>query len=108
MPDESLIVAGWVLVCPVPASDYFGTSVPESVLTISDCIQEELPRPEFWDWYTDLAEANQAQQEEAPHSQLVTVAMAVDDADEFMLDVAGAAAPSDDSFTVLRRHLPLG
>jgi hypothetical protein len=84
--------------------------VPEEILTISGCIDDDVPRPDRSDWYLDHVEAERARRQQAPHSRLVTVAMAVEDAEEFMAAVSGDEAPRGvrgDDFDLLRRWVPL-
>lgn len=99
-----LIIAGWVLVTPTSRPRALGDSLPPTILTISDCIQEELPRPLGCDWYLDLVEAEQARRERAPHATLVAVAMRPRDATEFMDQIA-----DEESFglALLQQRLPL-
>jgi hypothetical protein len=101
--DEQLVVAGWVLVVPTPTPHALGKSLPSTIITTSQCIMEDLPRPEFWDWYQDLAEAER-DCEVASQARVITVAMHPDDATAFMTAHSGEPAPH---FEMLRRHQPL-
>lgn len=89
MPE--LIVAGYVLLRPAPCPPGL-ESVPDTILTISDCIMDTLPHPEFWDWYQSQAEA-EAAQASAPDTRAVAVVMAKADAPEFIDETGGTAMP---------------
>ncbi|NTW40219.1 MAG: hypothetical protein HGA44_10095 [Cellulomonadaceae bacterium] len=101
-----LVLAGWVLVAPTSGARALGSSLPASILTISDCIQETFPRPPSWDWFTDLAEAQRARRGHETAARLVSVAMSPEDADEFIEQ--GAVDQPPEALALLRRHLPLG
>lgn len=77
-------------------------SVPGSIITISDCIMDDLPRPEFWDWFQDAADAAHAQSV-TPDCTMVTVALEPSDALELIKQVGGADRPW---FALLRANLP--
>jgi hypothetical protein len=102
-----LIVGGWVVVRPVAVPSWLSlVGVPE-LLTVSDCIQEDLPRPEPWfgDWFHDPHEAqDRAQSVPGPDPLVVTVALPADLADQFMSEVAEG---SGTWFKTLRRRAPL-
>ncbi|TDD55425.1 hypothetical protein E1263_26095 [Kribbella antibiotica] len=94
MNSVELILAGYVLVVPTPrppSQEY--AVLPETFLTISDCLMADLPRPEFWDWYVDRQEAERERISRAPHAETVTVAIASDDAVSFMQENGGAEQP---------------
>jgi hypothetical protein len=103
---QHLIVAGWTLVTVTPRPPYAGDSLPQQLLTISDCLQEDLPRPVAADWYTEPGEAADAHRQQAPHAILAIVAMVPDDADDFRAQFDGDPHAAD-SFSVLRRHIAL-
>ena len=105
-PNE-LIIAGWVLVRAVPTPKVLGQTLPAQLITISDCIQDDLPRPEPWlgDWFQDGHEAGLAAAQAAGEPPtVVTVAMHPDDAAAFIAQWEG-----DDSswFALLRQRSPL-
>jgi hypothetical protein len=75
--------------------------LPETFLTISDCLMSDLPQPEFSDWYVDRQEAERARVAGAAHAETVTVAMTVEDAVDFMQMQGGADQPY---FDLLRRR----
>ncbi|KGN31154.1 hypothetical protein N802_04790 [Knoellia sinensis KCTC 19936] len=91
MADEELIVAGWVLVRVVDAPVSVGVSLPPHLLTISDCIQPDLPKPGpcLGDWFQDPAQAEQAAARLTPSPALLTVAMAPSDASTFVKEWEG-------------------
>jgi hypothetical protein len=105
MSADELIVAGWVLVTATPRAPVLGSSLPNEFLTISDCIQEELPRPLGWDWFLDVIEAEQARRETAPHARPITIAMAATDAAAFIEQFPEEWQVG--SFDLLRQHVPL-
>jgi len=92
---DGLIVGGWVIVRTVAVPSWVvGVRVPE-LFTISDCIQEDLPRPEPWfgDWFHNPQEAHDcARSVPAPDPLVVTVALPADMADEFMSEVEEGSA----------------
>jgi len=105
---DRLIVAGYVLVVPAPrppGQEY--AVLPETFLTISDCLMSDLPRPEFWDWYVDRQEAEHERMSRAPHAETVTVAMSLEDALDFMWQQGGAEQPYFDLLRTQSR-LPAG
>lgn len=97
----SPIVAGYVLVrraSPPPGM----SSVPESIITISDCIMDDLPRPEFWDWFQDAEEAARAESV-TPDCAIVAVALEPSEAMDLIQEAGGADRPW---FALLRANLP--
>lgn len=96
------IVAGYVLAVPTPRPPGHEDVLPPLFLTISSDIQEDLPQPEFWDWFVDRADAEQARRTQAPEVQIVTVSMTAGDADQLMDAEGGADQPW---FDLLRRGL---
>lgn len=78
------IVAGWVLIIPTLTPRALGKRLPASILTISDCIMVDLPRPEFWDWYLERSTAELNRESGAPESHVITVAMHPVDAADFL------------------------
>lgn len=106
---DQLIVAGYVLVVPTerPSAPGF-RGLPATFLTISDCLMDELPRPECWDWYLDRHEAERARMSAAPQSENLTVAMTSADAAAFMSETGGARQPYFDLLrteTRLQEHV---
>lgn len=77
-------------------------SVPAEIITVSDCIQDDLPRPEFWDWFLDLADARSAQVMSAG-TRVVAVALVPEDADRLMEEMGG---PEQPWFALLARQIP--
>jgi hypothetical protein len=100
VPSEQLLIAGYVIVrlAASPPSQ----SLPSSVLTISDCIMDDLPRPEFWDWFQSPATALAAQRQQSA-TRLITVAMREDDARPLVAEMGG---PEQPYFELLRRRVP--
>lgn len=76
-------------------------SVPRSLITISDCLMDELPRPEYWDWFQVRADAERAQ-EDVPTSVVVSVALEPQDASELIDHMGG---PEQPWFVLLRRKV---
>lgn len=100
--DADLVMAGYVLTVPASAPPDMAT-VPTTLLTISDCIMRDLPRPEFWDWYATYAEAALAQSEHAPEAHVTPIALRSADAEDLMNEMGGDDQPY---FTELRRLTP--
>ena len=92
MTDDDLILAGYVLTVPSDAPPGMAT-VPTPIVTISDCIMKTLPRPEFWDWFQDLDEAERAHSTQAPAAQITAVTMRPADAVALMAEIGGAGQP---------------
>jgi hypothetical protein len=67
--------------------------LPETFLTISGCLMSDLIRPEFWEWYVDRQEAEHARMSRAPHAEILTVAMSLEDSLDFMREQGGAEQP---------------
>ena len=103
---EQLIIGGWVLAQKVPAPAFGGSSLPAQMLTVSDCIQPDLPRPQPWlgDWFQDHREATTARESVRPRPMLVTVAMRPEDARVF---IAECDEEPSNWFDLLRRGEPL-
>ncbi len=106
MTSEQLIVGGWVLAQKVPTPPSVGSALPAQLLTVSDCIQPDLPRPKPWlgDWFQDQHEAATAAESVLPRPQLVTVAMHPEDARRFIAECDEEPSPW---FDLLRRGEPL-
>lgn len=69
-------------------------SVPASILTISDCIMDDLPRPEFWDWFLSVEDAVAARRpNDSGEMQVVAVAMTETDADRLVDELDGGEMP---------------
>ena len=101
MTDPDLILAGYVLTVPADAPPGL-SSLPDQILTISDCIMDALPRPEFWDWFQTLSDAELACSS-ATHVQITAVAMRIEDAGLLMDAMGGSQQPC---FDTLSQHLP--
>ena len=99
--DDDLILAGYVLTVPSDAPPGL-SSVPTSIVTVSDCIMKTLPRPEFWDWFEDLDQAKRAQATQAPEAQMTAVALRPADAATLMDEMGGAGQPY---FALLRQSV---
>jgi hypothetical protein len=95
-----------MVVRQVEAPHVLGWTLPDRIVTISDCIADDLPRPEFWDWFQDRGEAVRRRDAEAPDAQVVAVALTPMDADDLMSSHGG---PDQPWFEVLRqrRHLAI-
>lgn len=107
MSNDGLIVAGWIVVQLTPTPAHMGSTLPPTMLTISDCIQADMPQPDNWlgDWFQDHQQASDAVKpllESDAH--LVTVAMHPNDASVFMDARGGSESPW---FELLRRREPL-
>lgn len=92
MEHTDLVVAGYVLTLPAdaPPND---DALPPKILTISDCIMADFPRPEFWDWFLDVDDAKQAQAATASHPDVMQVAMRRSDVPQFVAANGGADQP---------------
>lgn len=90
---SQLILAGYMLVVPTPRPPGHEQVLPEKFLTISDCLMDDLPRPEFWDWYVDRDEAEHVRLSDAPHAETMAVAMNPDEARTFMEGQGGVDQP---------------
>lgn len=103
---EDLWVCGWVLAQEVRLPRAMGNSLPSQLLTISDCIQPELPRPNPWDgdWFQERALAENAAAGMDPRPRVLTVAMHPAEARAFMDEWADEATPW---FDLLRREQTL-
>jgi hypothetical protein len=97
----SQVVAGYVFVRPAAAPPGM-RSVPARIVTISDCIMDDLPRPEFWDWFQDADEALRAQTTTPADTALVAVALERNDARELIEEMGGSEQPY---FELLQRNV---
>jgi hypothetical protein len=107
MTFEGLEVVGWVLTEEAAPPDYAGEVIGPRLLTISDCIQPELPRPDPWlgDWFQDREQADVAAAALGrPNVRVTTVAMSPADADDFARQWGETPTPW---FDLMRRGLPL-
>ena len=104
MGDE-LLLAGWTLIRPLPTPRDLGWSLPAHLTTISQCIQDDLPRPEWADWAVDRSLLEKARIDAAPDATLMAVAMSVDES-LALIDRLGGA--DDASFGLLRQQRPAG
>lgn len=98
---QSPIVAGYVLVRPAAAPPGM-TSVPAQIVTISDCIMDDLPRPEYWDWFLNIDEAIRARAV-IPDATIVAVGLEPDDARDLVEEMGGPAQPF---FSLLHNEVP--
>ena len=97
----SPIVAGYALVRRA-AAPLGMSSVPQTIVTISDCIMDELPHPEYWDWFQDPADAARAQSV-TPDSAVVAIALEPCDANEMIKEMGG---PQQPWFALLQGRVP--
>lgn len=97
----SQVVAGYVLVRPAAAPPGMH-SAPARIVTISDCIMDDLPRPEFWDWFLDREEAFRAQAAAPADTAVVAVALERNDARELIEEMGGHGQPY---FELLQRNV---
>ncbi len=102
-----LILTGWVLVQPAEHPPGLHAGLPQFLLTISDCIQADLPRPEdgFSDWFIERAAADVACHSiDDPTVWVATIGMHPDDARILRSEYAASDEPG---FALLDRGLPL-
>lgn len=102
MSDE-LVMVGWTLIRPVPSPPELGHGLPPLLTTISQCIQDDLPRPEWADWTVDRSLLDRARLDTPPHTTVMAVAMTGVEADTFLTQVRDR---DDRSLALLRRHEP--
>ena len=102
MGDDVLIKGGYVLVKPTAVPEWL-TGIPGEILTISDCIMEDLPRPESWDWFDSAEEAEARRLATRSNAQVLTVALRPADGRDLMNEMGGAEQPC---FSLLRRKIP--
>lgn len=100
--DGGLVLAGYVLTVPADAPPAMAT-VPQSILTISDCIMRDTPRPEFWDWFQTFDEAALARAQLAPDTDVTPVALRPDDAGTLFDEMGGSNL---EYFETLRKSIP--
>lgn len=105
MPAPLLVAAGWVLVTPTALPPALRPRLPPVILTVSDCLQEDLPQPPGGTWFTDRDAADRARAEHAPHASVVGVALT--SADGAALCAQAVPDPYD-ALAVLRRQKPVG
>ena len=67
-------------------------SVPTEILTISDCIMDDLPRPEYWDWFQHVEDAMRASAV-TDNCCVVGVAFDSEDAVSFIEAMDGSGQP---------------
>jgi hypothetical protein len=72
-------------------------------MTVSDCIMDALPRPEFWDWFQNLPEALVARSSQAALADITPVAMRTGDSDLLISTMGGRNQPY---FDTLAQELP--
>ena len=102
MADE-LVLAGWTLVRPVSTPRALGRSLPRQVISISDCIQDDLPLPQWWDWTQDRALLEEARRADAPDARIVAIALEEEEASRFM----AAHGRDEPCFDLLRQGCPI-
>jgi hypothetical protein len=105
--DGGLIVGGWVLARAVPTPPWLHDLQLPELLTLSDCIQDDLPRPEPWfgDWFHDVGQAREAaRRTPGPEPIVVTVAMLPEMAEAFVAEWESEPSPW---FDLLHQGLPL-
>lgn len=98
---EELLLAGYVLTRPGSAPEM--SSVPSRIVTISDCITDDLPRPEFWDWFQSTQDVVAARRGLESSTDLVAVALPEAEADALMHGLGGRDMPY---FDLLRTGTP--
>lgn len=103
MSDE-LVLVGWTLIRPVSSPSELGRSLPTFLTSISQCIQDDLPRPEWADWTLDRSVLERARRQSAPDSTVMAVAVPVTEV-EMLLSQLHLA--QDSSFDLMRRREPV-
>ena len=83
--------------------------MPASFLTITACLLEDLPRPEFWGWYTERSEAQADPDRRAPSAELLAVGLIRGDVQRFMDDHSPSPGPAryDNEYTGVPTPLDL-
>ena len=98
---DELVLVGWTLIRPVPSPHVLGRSLPPYLTTISQCIQDDLPRPEWADWTVDRSLVDRARLDTSPDTAVMAVAMPEVEAHTFL---SQARDPGTPSLALLRRH----
>lgn len=90
-PQEPLLLAGYVLTRLAKTPPGLST-VPRQIITVSDCIMDDLPRPELWDWFQSRQEVD-ACEGDRDNTELVEVALSPIDARTLIAEMGGPAMP---------------
>ncbi|GAA0353386.1 conserved protein of unknown function [Micropruina glycogenica] len=98
---DDLVWVGWTLIRPVVSPVELGTSLPALLTTISQCIQDDLPRPEWADWTIDRAVLEGARRGAAPDSTVMAVALPSFEVDALLSQLR---IPRDSSLDLMRRR----
>jgi len=102
------VLGGYVLSVPTPRAHWQDANhVPASLLTISACLLEGMPRPEFWDWYTERSEAEADRARSAPSAELLAVGLIRRDVQRFIDDHLPFPGPARDDIEYAGVPTPL-
>ena len=97
-------LAGYVLTAQTARGRWQSRSLPDPYLTISSCLQDRVPEPDFIDWYTDRQEA-EAVRAGWGHP-LGLIAIGLTEAEEAELR-SGAEVGDEFSYSLLNQRLPV-
>ncbi|MFC8192162.1 hypothetical protein ACFUMH_10925 [Cellulomonas sp. NPDC057328] len=100
--DDELVVAGFVVSVPTAPPPGVEGVAPDCFVTVSPHLHDA-PTPEWWDWFTEPAEAEACRASAGPQGRVLTVAMRRGDADTLMREHGGAAQPY---YALLRDGVP--
>jgi hypothetical protein len=95
-------------VSPLATPEVLGRSLGPRMITLSDCIQEDLPRPDPWegDWFQNLDAAEGARRA-LGRDDVATVAVAMSPPDAYDLIAEWDDDPTMAPFALLRSATPI-
>lgn len=97
-------LGGYVLTAPTARGRFQSRSLPDPYLTISSCLQDHVPEPEFIDWYTDRQEAEVVRAKWHHPLDLIAVGLTEEEAAELR---SGAESSAAFVFSLLDQRLPV-
>jgi hypothetical protein len=97
-------LGGYVLCTPTARERRQSRSLPDPYLTISSCLQDHVPEPEFIDWYTDRQEALAVRAGWRHPLDLVAVGLTEGEAVELR---SGAESNATFVYSLLDQRLPV-
>jgi hypothetical protein len=100
-----IFLGGYVVARPTQLADWQKGFLPDPFLTISSCLMDDVPQPEFIDWYTDRADAEEARAGLYPQVDLLAVGLETEVAARLRARYSDGVA--DIVFPLLDQRLPL-
>jgi hypothetical protein len=97
-------LGGYILCTPTRRDAWQSDSLPDPFMTISSCLQDRVPEPEFIDWYTHRQQAEEVRAGWSGELDLIAVSLSDRESVELTADQQLDAAVDDLTFGLLNQR----